>query len=411
MRSENRPALFAWALYDWAGAPFTTLALTFVLPVYFAQAVVGDATTGQELWSAAVAVSGIAIAIASPVMGVFADVGGRGKAWLLVATMVCIAATTAFWFVGPSPRNAGLAMLLIAIGNFAYVSGVVFNNAALPTLASRERMGRWSGWAWGFGYIGGLAALLLFLLLFALDVAPVRIAGPLAAVWFALFSWPRFVWTPDRPPLREAGLRAGLEALRSSFVELLRRRDVLRFLVANMLYADALVAIFTVGGIYAAGAIGMSLPEVTRFAVALNVAAGAGAFAFSWLDDRIGPRRTILLSLAGLLTSGAAAVLATGRLSFWIAGCALGFFVGPAQSASRSFVARIAPQGRETEYFGLFALSGKATAFIGPVVVAVSTWLSGSQRVGLASLLVLIAAGASMLWRVDEAEAMNAGRS
>ena len=416
MREENRSALFAWALYDWAGAPFTTLVLTFVLPVYFAQAVVGDAAKGQALWSAAVALSGLAIAVASPIMGVFADAGGRNKLWLLGASAICIAATAAFWFVEPSPRFQLLAMALIAVGNFAYVSSVVFNNAMLPELTSRERVGRWSGWAWGLGYIGGLLALLAMLALFLTEGRPwlgldratyehVRIAGPFAALWFAIFSWPRFLWTPDRRPSRESGMAAGLQRLRAALAELLHKRDVLRFLIANMLYSDALAAVFTVGGIYAAGAFGMSLGEVTRFAIALNVAAGLGAFAFSWLDDWIGPRRTILLALAGLLISGAAAVLVAARLWFWIAGCGLGLFVGPAQSASRSFIARMAPGGRETEYFGLFALSGKATAFFGPLVVALSTWLSGSQRVGLASLLVLIAAGAGVLWHVDEARA------
>lgn len=417
-RRESRSALLAWAIYDWAGAPFTTLVLTFVLPVYFAQAVVGNAAEGQVLWSVAVALSGIAIAVTTPVLGVAADVGGGNKVWLLAATTICVAASAAFWFVKPSSHFTLFAMVLIAIGNFAYVSGVVFNNAMLPELTTRDRVGRWSGWAWGLGYVGGLVALFLVLSLFLTKGSPwlgldrstaehIRIAGPFAALWFVIFSWPRFVWTPDRRQSRGHERRAGFQMLRASFAELLRKRAVLRFLIANMLYADALAAVFTVGGIYAAGAIGMSLGEVTQFAIALNVAAGLGAFAFSWVDDWIGPRRTILLALAGLLISGTAAVLVTDRLWFWVAGCALGLFVGPAQSASRSFIARVAPAGRETEYFGLFALSGKATAFLGPVVVALSTWASGSQRVGLASLLVLMAGGALLLGTVDETEALK----
>jgi UMF1 family MFS transporter len=409
----------AWALYDWAGAPFTTLILTFVMPVYFAQSVVRDAVRGQALWSGAVAISGLAIAVASPILGVFADISGRNNAWLFFATASCAVVTGAFWFVEPAASFTRLAMILIAIGNFAYVSGVVFNNAALPKLASRERVGRWSGWAWGFGYIGGLAALLFFLLFclsnntFGFDrgaAQNIRVAGPIAALWLLLFSWPRFAWTPDSGPPGEVRLRNGLKALRTSLRELAERPDVLRFLIANMLYADALVAIFTVGGIYAAGAIGMSLNEVTRFGIALNLAAGAGAVALSWLDDFMGARRTILFALVGLMISGIGAVWASNRLTFWIVGCVLGFFVGPAQAASRSFISRVAPPGRETEYFGLFALSGKATAFIGPIIVSLATWLSGSQRVGLASLIGLIAVGAFILWSVDERLAVDSDR-
>ncbi len=426
-RSETTrwAALAAWALFDWASSPFATLILTFVVPVYFARVVVGDAIRGQTLWAYAVAVSGLLIAVTSPVLGAIADASGHNRRWLLAASVVCGSASFLFWFVEPTPGCVSPALVLIVVANATYAISVVFNNAMLPDLAPREQTGRWSGWAWALGYAGGLSALVLVLLCFIenrpawvplnpVRAEQIRIVGPLVAIWFAVFGWPRFVWTPDRANTgldARHSIRHGLTTLRVTLAQLAGTPNVVWFLAANMLYADALVAVFAVGGIYAAGAFRMTLAEVTTFGIVLNVAAGLGAFGFAWVDDWIGSRKTILLALAGLIASALTAVLVEDRAWFWIAGTGLGFFVGPAQSASRSLMARLAPAGRENEFFGLFALSGKATAFLGPALVAVVTSQTGSQRVGLASLIVLLAGGAACLWRVSEPRRPQDARS
>jgi UMF1 family MFS transporter len=407
-------ALVAWALYDWASTPFATLIVTFVFPAYFARAVVGDEVRGQALWGYVIAIAGLAIAVLSPVLGAIADAGGRRKPWQLAFSALCIVACALLWFVQPDRAFVGLAIFLVVVANISYVSATVFNNAILPDLVPEERVGRLSGWAWGLGYTGGLAALLLVLFVFMqhefswLDrtrLEQVRIAGPLVAVWFVLFMWPLFVWTPDRESSGldiVAAIRGGLATLKVSLGRLAAQKNILRFLIAQMLYADALVAIFAIGGIYAAGAFGMTIAEVTGFAILLNVTAGLGAFAFAWVDDWIGSRRTILIALAGLIVTSSMAVLVHDRMWFWIVGAALGLFVGPAQAAGRSLMARLAPKGQETEFFGLFALSSRATAFLGPALVGMLTSVSGSQRVGLASLLILFVAGAALLLRVSE---------
>lgn len=171
-----------------------------------------------------------------------------------------------------------------------------------------------------------------------------------------------------------------------------------------MLYANALVGAFAFGGIYAAGTFGMTLGDVTLFGIVLNVTAGLGVFGFGWIDDWIGSRRTILLALIGLIVTATSAVLASDRLWFWIAGSALGLFVGPAQAASRSLMAHLAPKGRETEIFGLFALSGKATAFLGPALVGSVTAIAESQRLGIASLLILLVADGVLLLGVKQGD-------
>lgn len=413
LRASTR-ALVAWALYDWASTPFATLIVTFVFPAYFARAVVGDEVRGQALWGYVIAIAGLAIAVLTPVLGAIADAGGRRKPWQLAFSALCIVACALLWFIQPDRTFVGWAIFLVVIANISYVSATVFNNAILPDLVPEERVGRLSGWAWGLGYTGGLAALLLMLFVFMqhefswLDrtrFEHVRIVGPLVALWFVLFMWPLFLWTPDRESSGlniVAAIRGGLANLKISLGCLAAQKNILRFLIAQMLYADALVAIFAIGGIYAAGAFGMTIAEVTGFAILLNVTAGLGAFAFAWVDDWIGSRRTILIALAGLIVTSSMAVLIHDPMWFWIVGAMLGLFVGPAQAAARSLMARLAPKGQETEFFGLFALSSRATAFLGPTLVGIVTSASGSQRIGLASLLVLLIAGALLLLGVSE---------
>jgi len=402
-------ALVAWAVYDWASTPFATLIVTFVFPAYFARAVVGDEVRGQALWSYAIGGAGFAIAILSPLLGAIADAYGRRKPWLFAFSFLCAICTALLWFVHPHRAFVGLAIGLVAAANISYVSATVFNNAMLPDLVPEERLGRLSGWAWGLGYSGGLAALLLALIVFMkpdltwLDRPRgehVRIIGPMVGLWYMFFMLPLFVWTPDRASSGlsvVSAIHKGLATLKTTLNELANRKDVLRFLIARMLYSDALVAIFAVGGIYAAGAFHMTIAEVTSFGILLNVTAGIGAFLFAWIDDWLGSRRTILIALAGLIVTAWLAVLIRNPVWFWVAGAALGMFVGPVQAASRSFMARVAPKGREIEFFGLFALSGRATAFLGPALVGTVTAITGSQRTGLASLILLLVSGAALL--------------
>jgi len=415
----DRRGIVAWALYDWANSPFTTLIITFVFPAYFAQAIAANETRGQELWGYAIASSGLFIAILSPILGAIADAGGRRKPWLFVFSTQCIVASALLWFAEPARTSIASSLTLVGLANIGFEFGVSFNNAMLPDLVPEDRIGRLSGWAWGLGYAGGLAALVVGLFVFIERAWPwlpldrshaehVRIVGPFVALWFAAFTWPLFVWTPDRPTLGlsvAAAVRKGLAALAGTIRGLSAQRNLVRFLLAHMLYADALVGVFTFGGIYAAGTFGMTLGDVTLFGIVLNVTAGLGAFGFGWIDDWVGSRRTILLALTGLIVTATSAVLASNRLWFWIAGSALGLFVGPAQAASRSLMAHLAPKGRETETFGLFALSGKATAFLGPALVGSVTAIAQSQRLGIASLLILLVAGGMLLLGVKQDDA------
>lgn len=391
MIPSSARARFAWALYDWANSPYTTLIVTFVFPAYFLQAVVGDAVAGQALWAAAMGASGLLVALAGPVLGARADATGRRKPWLGGFTVLCVFGSLALYFVAPAPVYMILALLLVVISNLGFEGACIFYNAMLVSVSGPERLGRLSGMAWGLGYAGGLAALLLVLWLLRLEPEAVRWVGPIAGVWLALFALPLFVWVP------ESGAVTRPVPLWQSLCDVAGRAPLWRFLLAHMLYADGLVTLFAMGGVYVAGEWGFALEQVLLFGILLNVTAGLGAVGFGWMDDRLGWKPTILVSLAGLSLAGAGLLLVQDVAWVWGLGALLGLFVGPAQAAGRSGLARLAPPERQAEMFGLYALVGKATAFLGPWLVGAVTLATSSQRLGMAVPVALFVLGALVL--------------
>ena len=416
--SRVRPrALWSWALYDWANSAFFTIILTFVFARYFSQGVVGDDVAGTEYWGNIVGITGIVIALGAPVLGAVADRSGRRKPWLIGFTLLCVVACAMLWFVRPGMDDFWWAVVWVSLGILGAEFAFIFYNTMLPELASPEKLGRWSGWGWGLGYVGGVVCLVVALFGFV-EAEPgflglnhdeaenVRATFVLVAIWYLVFALPLFFFTPDQPAsglsARQA-LRAGLGQLRQSLAQAREYSHILRFLVARMLYTDGLATVFTFGGVYAAGTFGMSQTEVLQFGIALNVTAGVGALGFAWVDDAIGGRKTIFLSLIGLSATATAILLAESVLWFWIFGMALGIFVGPLQAASRSHLARAAPEHLRNQMFGLFTFSGKATAFAGPLLVGAVTAATGSQRWGMSTILVFFAVGFLLMLTVPDA--------
>ena len=418
-RRGARPrALFAWCLYDWANSAFPTVITTFVFATYFTKGIAPDPVSGTAYWGYAMSGSALAVALAGPILGAFADHAGRRKPWIFGFTTLCVVLTAALWFARPEPSFVLFALLLAASANFAFEMGMIFYNAMLPDLAFSRRIGRLSGWAWGLGYAGGLSCLVVGLVLFVQPDPPyfgldreaaehVRITAPLVAVWFGLFSLPLLRWTPDSPAsglgLCEAAKR-GLSTLAATLKRVRDYRQIARFLLARMIYTDGLNTLFAFGGIYAAGTFGMGFTEIMVFGIGLNVAAGLGAAVFGWIDDAIGSKRTILISIAALTLFTGAMLMVDTKTLLWVAGLGLSVFVGPAQAASRTMMARLAPEHLRTEMFGLYALSGKATAFLGPALLGWVTVTMDSQRWGMATILAFFAVGAILLLRVREPE-------
>ncbi|MSO48404.1 MAG: MFS transporter [Acidobacteria bacterium] len=415
--------IWSWAMYDWANSAFTTLVVTFIYSFYFTQAFSPDEETGTLWWSRAVALSAILTALASPVLGAAADRGGARKRYMAVALVVCVVATSALAFITPDMANGALvALAVFIVADLAFEIGNVFYNAFLPTIASPQRIGRVSGYAWGLGYVGGTVCMGIALFGFVQPDVPwfgmakdpawnARATNLLVAVWFLLFSLPFFFVVPEtRVSAPSIGIAASFRGLRETARNLRRFKELVKFLVARLVFNDGLVTVFAFGSIYASKVFGMTLSEVILFGVWLNVTSGVGAFIFGYVDDRIGGKKTIQISIVMMSVATAMAVWAPTKDWFWVAGSLLGIFVGPNQSASRSLMGRFVPAKHEAEFFGFFAFSGKATAFAGPLLLGVLTDAFSSHRVGMASILLFFLVGGLLLVSVDEAKGIAAAR-
>jgi UMF1 family MFS transporter len=420
----NRRAIIAWCLFDWANSAFPTLIVTFVFSAYFTTAVAPNPELGTALWGQVNSAMALAAAAMAPILGAVADQGGRRKPWLLALSMVCIAATASLWFVRPDPSSVTFALVAFTIAGLGFELGLVFYNAMLPELAAADSVGRVSGWGWGIGYLGGLACLVLCLLLFVQpDPSPfgldrqaaehVRITNPFAAAWFVLFALPLFFLVPDRKgtglPWTQA-VRGGLGTLVATFRQLRAHRNIAIFLLGKMLYTDGLNTLFAFGGIYAAGTFGMTFDEILLFAIALNVSSGLGAIGFAWLDDWFGAKPTILAALTGMTLLGTAILFVDSKTAFIALAVGLGLFFGPAQASSRSLMSRLAPPENRAEFFGLFALAGRITAFLGPALVGWVTFAAQSQRAGMATIVPFFLVGGLLMLFVREPRSGEADR-
>ncbi|WP_142850506.1 MFS transporter [Telmatospirillum sp. J64-1] len=405
-------AVLAWCLYDFGNSAFPTVIVTFVFAAYFTTAVAPTPEEGTALWGNAMAVAGLTMALFSPVFGSIADQGGRRKPWLGTFTFLAIVTTAALWFVEPDPSFIWLALVLLVIATFTQETASVFYNAMLGDLAHKDWYGRISGWGWGLGYFGGLSCLVvaLFVLIeaetppFGLDpdsAEPVRAGALLVALWFAVFCIPLFFLTPDRPSTGigpVTAVRQGLRQLYTTIRNARSEKQLLRFLIAHALYTDGLNTLFAFGGIYAAGTFGMSVSEIIIFGIAINVTAGLGAGLFAFMDDKVGSKPTILVSLAGLSLLGGGLLFVESHFWFWVLALPLGLFVGPTQAASRSLMSHLTPDHLRAQMFGIYALSGKITSFIAPALLAWTTAYFASQRAGMATILIFLIGGALILW-------------
>ncbi|MEI6559041.1 MAG: MFS transporter [Rhodospirillaceae bacterium] len=410
-------AALAWCSYDWGITAGHAVIDTFIFSVYFSRSVAASPAEGTAAWGNALAAAGFVIAVLSPVLGAIADRTGRRKPWIAGFTVIAVAAMLALYGVTPEPASAPLALTGLAVMVAARELALVFYNAMLPTLAPPDHLGRLSGWGWAAGYVGGLACLVLALWGLVKADAPlfgllgtaaqenVRATAPLAGLWLALFALPLFIWTPDQPAtgigLGQAA-REGLATLWQTLREARKYRDIAWFLVASAFYRDGLATLTAFGGLYAAGSFGMSFSEILVFAMLLNVTAALGAASFAWIDDRIGARPTIIITLVGLLAFAGGILLVHDKVWFWGLSMGLGTFIGPSQAAGRSLLARLAPAGMVTEMFGLYGLSGKAAAFLGPLALGWATAAFDSQRAGMATILVFFLAGLVLMLGVRE---------
>jgi UMF1 family MFS transporter len=419
----------AWAAYEWAQQPYWALIATFIFTPYFAAGFVGDAAKGQSLLGYAGAVSGLAIAILSPMVGANVDARRNPRAWLIGLAFPFVFASAALWWAAPGELSRiPLILACLVVAGVSAELGVTVMNALLPVVAKPGQVGRLSGTAWALAYVGALISLFIVLFCFSLPKVPMlglskalhepdRIVGPMVALWFLAFAWPLMLIAPQPPA---AGGSKPLAELWETIRSLPSKPHMLRFLIGRMLLGDGISSFIAFGGVLAAGLFGWTTTQLGLYAILLSIAAGIGTFIGGRVDQKIGSKRTVLIA-TGVILFGATGVGLVGRDTLFflvhVAPAQLGgplfasapermflFFslfvgltFGPAQSSLRAWMAELAPAGETGRWFGLYALSGKATAFMAPLVIAVGTRLAGDQRIAVVVSALFMALGALVL--------------
>ncbi|MGB3408092.1 MAG: MFS transporter [Jannaschia sp.] len=422
-----------WMMFDFASQPYNTLLLTFIFGPYFAT-VVGNPVAAQSMWGFAVGASGILIAVSAPILGAMADASGRHLPWIWVFSGLYVAGSAALWFAVPGTEAVLPILIVFCIGLIGMEFATIFTNAMLPGLGPKAEIGRISGSGWALGYVGGVIALVIMLLFFAenesgatllgqppaLGLDPqtregTRFVGPFTALWYAVFMVPFFLWVRPAPMVGRVGhlaVRQALSALSDTLRRLPRTPGFTSFLGASMLYRDALNGLYTFGGIYAVGVLGWTVVDVGVFGI---LAAVTGAI-FAWIGGRIdgrrGPKPVITGCVVALLIATVLVVtisptrvfglpVAEGSslpsIAFYVLGAVIGAAGGSLQASSRTMLTRQAHPERMTEGFGLYALAGKATAFIAPLMIGVMTAVSGSQQIGILPIAALFIGGLVLL--------------
>ena len=394
---KQKKQIISWSLYDFANQPYTTLIITFIYSAFFVNYIAGDEQQGTFLWANAISITAITVAFISPILGAFADNTGYRKSFLVFFTLICCLFTSLLYF--PDKGDIFLALTFVVISNISFEMGTVFCNSYLNDLSSKKNIGKISGNAWGLGFVGGLLALLVSFLLFDVNnSSEVKQVNLFVAAWFLIFSLPTFFFLKDskRQKINKENISSSFSSILKTFKEISKYKIIVRFLIARLFYNDGLITIFALGGIYAIGTLSFSMQEVLILGIVLNVFAALGSFVFGLIEDRIGVRKVINLSLVVLVISTFLAFISPWtiypKIFFWTSGVLLGTMVGPNQSCSRSYMAQIIPEDKKNEFFGFYAFTGKATSFLGPLMFGFLTKIY-SQQIGLLSVLVFFIIG------------------
>ncbi len=437
-----RRGIWGWMLFDWAAQPFFTVVTTFIFGPYFVSRMAADPAMGQAAWGYGIAAAGFVIAILSPVLGSIADQSGPRKPWIAVFAAIKIFSLCMLWFAAPG-SSLFFAVFFFSLASIAAEFSTVFNDSMMPRLVPKAEIGKISNIAWGLGYLGGMIALIFVVALlagspetgktiigadplFGLDPRlgeDARATGPLSALWYFVFILPMFFFTPDgrKGMLVGPAVREGLAELKSTLGEVRRHAGILRFLIARMIYQDGVNALLGLGGVFAAAMFGWSITEIGVFGIILNVVAIFGCLAASRLDTALGSKAVVLIAL-GLLIIATVGIVSTGpgftlfgalmlpgadtgglfgtpaEKAYIVFGLLIGLAFGPVQASSRSYLARSVTSAEAGRYFGIYALAGRATSFLGPLLVATVTALTGSPRLGMAMILVFLIGGMVVLW-------------
>lgn len=403
---SGRFKIFSWTLFDFANTAFYVLILTVGYPLYFKKVIVGTAD-GDALWGVSFSISMLIVAVLSPILGAVADYGAGKKRFLWLFTLLCVLATAALFFAQESMILFGMIFLIFA--NIGFEAGLVFYDAFLPEITTERSYGRVSGYGFAMGYVGSLVTLLIAMPLYADgfeagNLLSIRISFLIAAGLFLLFALPLFIVVPD--PQRHASLKLdfvtiGVHRIRSTFKEFPKYRNVAKFLLAYFIYVDAINTIIIFSSIFADETLKLGVQDIIIFFAIVQTSGVVGSVLFGILADKIGHKKTLVISLVLWLVVVAASYFVSTAAMFFVVGIFAGIALGSSQSSSRSLMSSIIPKEKKTEFFGFYSFFGKASAILGPALFGVVSSYA-NQRIALVSVGVLLMLGLILLNRVDD---------
>ncbi len=386
MPVRNRKQIISWCLFDFANSSYSAVISAVIFPVYYATQIVGnEAGLGDLWWGRAVSLSMVVIAFTSPFMGGIADYGGIRKRLLFAYTVLCVSMVASFSFLQEGMVIEGF--LLIVLANMGMEGGLVFYNSFLPEIAEKEYQGRVSGWGYAVGYAGSILSLVLAI--------PLVRAGHFGETWlmvaslFGLFSLPAFLFLPGD---RRRGLKitdAAVEGFGhawNTFKEIWSKRESRKFLISYLIYEDGVITVIVFSGIFAATTLGFTPEELIGLYLLVQVTALIGAFVTARPIDSLGPKRVVTLSLIMWSAVSFTSFFISTKGHFWILACIAGLGLGTIQAATRAFYTQFVPPDKESEYFGVYAMVGKTSAVVGPLVFGYVSATFGSQRPAILSV-------------------------
>jgi len=404
--------LFNFALYDFANSAFTTIIITFIFATYFAKQIAPNPILGQSYWGWTIGITGLLVALIGPLIGSFADKKNCTEFFIKLFTIICIILTSFLWFAKPSEKYLLYTLLVVASANFFYELSLIFYNSILKRISNSNNLGKSSGFSFALGYIGGILILIICIKVFIdNEVLPfglskensenIRATSIVVALWYLIFSIPFLFSLKKKIKNKIERSSNNIKKIKNLFWDK-GLNNLGKFLLARMLYADGLNAIIIMGGIFAVGVFNLEIKDLLVLSVLMNITAFIGAIIGGYANDKFSSKSVIIFSLLGLIFSSAIILFIKTKIFFLIFASINGFFIGPIQSASRVFITKSIDENNQASGFGLFALSGKLTSFIGPLLVSTLTYISNSQRIGFSAAIILLLIGLLVLLKVKK---------
>ena len=404
--------VFNFALYDFANSAFTTIIITFIFATYFAKQIAPNPILGQSYWGWTIGITGLLVALIGPLIGSFADKKNCTEFFIKLFTIICIILTSFLWFAKPSEKYLLYTLLVVASANFFYELSLIFYNSILKRISNYNNLGKSSGFSFALGYIGGILILIVCIKIFIdNDVLPfglskensenIRATSIVVALWYLIFSIP-FLFSLKREIKNKIDRSSNSIKKIKNLIWNKGLNNLGKFLLARMLYADGLNAIIIMGGIFAVGVFNLEIKDLLVLSVLMNITAFIGAIIGGYANDKFSSKSVIIFSLLGLIFSSAIILFIKTKIFFLIFASINGLFIGPIQSASRVFITKSIDKNNQASGFGLFALSGKLTSFIGPLLVSTLTYISNSQRIGFSAAIILLVIGLLVLLKVKK---------